>query len=191
MRASRFRRTPASSARRTGRERLDERIVSESANPTLRLLRLGLGLAVGGLLFGMMALTFVDVVGRYVFAAPVPGAFEVTKLAMALLVFAALPLATSSREHVTISILDSVLPARAVRLQTAAADIVCAVALAVIGWRVFAHGLQLASYNEATTFLEIAYAPFVFVMGSFAGLAALCSLLLVGHLPPSSAEGRP
>ena len=43
-------------------------------------------------LFAMAALTFVDVIGRYVFSAPVPGTFESVGLLLGLVTFAALPL---------------------------------------------------------------------------------------------------
>ncbi|MDZ7810788.1 MAG: TRAP transporter small permease subunit [Arhodomonas sp.] len=40
----------------------------------------------------MLAVTTVDVIGRYFFNAPILGAFEVSEVAMALLIYAGLPL---------------------------------------------------------------------------------------------------
>jgi hypothetical protein len=61
-----------------------------------RWLRRGLGGLASALLFFMMALTFVDVVGRYLFNTPVYGGFEMTEVALATLIFAGLPLVTAS-----------------------------------------------------------------------------------------------
>ena len=66
----------------------------------------------GGLLFAMMTLTFVDVVLRYFFNAPIKGGFEVTELMMAVLIFAGLPLVSRKNEHVTIDAFDRFFPAR-------------------------------------------------------------------------------
>ena len=44
------------------------------------------------LLFGMMALTFADVVGRYFLNAPITGAHEIIAFMLGLTIFTALPL---------------------------------------------------------------------------------------------------
>lgn len=56
------------------------------------------------LLFIMMALTFVDVVGRYLFNAPVYGAAEMIQFLLAGMVFAALPLVSASNSHVAVEL---------------------------------------------------------------------------------------
>ena len=48
------------------------------------------------MLFAMMALTFVDVIGRYVVNSPLLGAYELTEVLLALVVFGAVPLELSS-----------------------------------------------------------------------------------------------
>ncbi|MDW8469595.1 MAG: TRAP transporter small permease subunit [Burkholderiales bacterium] len=52
------------------------------------------------MLFAMMALTCVDVVGRYLLTRPVPGALEIIEILVAATVFLALPLVTLREEHV-------------------------------------------------------------------------------------------
>lgn len=60
-------------------------------------------------LFYLMALRCVDVVGRYGFNAPVPGASELTGLGLSLLIFGALPIVTARSEHVSVSLLHLIL----------------------------------------------------------------------------------
>src|SRR3982750_1796753 len=71
-----------------------------------------LGVASSILLFCMMVLTFFDVVGRYLLNRPIRGAFEVTELALLVLIFAGLPLVSHADEHVTMDFIDRILPER-------------------------------------------------------------------------------
>ena len=58
------------------------------------------------ILFALMVITLLDVVGRYFLNAPLAGAFELTRLAMGLLVFSALPLVTARERHIVVSLFD-------------------------------------------------------------------------------------
>ncbi|MEJ2623996.1 MAG: TRAP transporter large permease subunit [Pseudolabrys sp.] len=70
-------------------------------------LELLLSLFAAGTLFALMVLRCIDVVGRYAFNAPVPGASELTGLGLALLIFATLPIVTAYGEHVSVGLLES------------------------------------------------------------------------------------
>ena len=58
-----------------------------------------LGLISAVVLFLMMIITTVDVFGRYVLNKPLPGGFEMTEMALAVLIYAALPLVSMRREQ--------------------------------------------------------------------------------------------
>ena len=64
-------------------------------------------MVIATLLYMAVTITFVDVIGRCVFNAPVPVAFEVQQLGMGILVFSGLPLVTRDRSHITVSLFDS------------------------------------------------------------------------------------
>ena len=86
-----------------------------AARPPLLLLRRGdrlFGAIASLALLGMVLLTCVDVIGRYVLNRPITGAFELDEMSMGALVFASLPLVSLRRQHVTVDLLDWVLPAR-------------------------------------------------------------------------------
>ena len=70
-----------------------------------------LGAAAAVLLFCLMALTTVDVIGRYLFNRPLRGAFEITELLLLTLIFAGLPLVSRADEHVTMDFIDRLLGA--------------------------------------------------------------------------------
>ena len=67
---------------------------------------------VGITIFLMMAITFVDVIGRYGFNAPIPGGFELIQYLMPLSIFSGLPIITRRRTHIIVSILDGVFRGR-------------------------------------------------------------------------------
>jgi len=53
-------------------------------------------------LSGMVLLTFIDVIGRRLFGAPLYGAHDATEHLMAIMVFCGLPLLTAARGHLTV-----------------------------------------------------------------------------------------
>lgn len=152
------------------------------------LLDLGLGGCCAFLLMGLVALTVVDVVGRYVLTAPLPGAFELTELMLGALVFAALPLATMTGEHVVVDALHDVSPTRVRTALVWLGGLASAAALWVIAWRLVVYSARLASDEAATDALLVPLAP----LGWFAaGMAALSGLLAVARLAAPPARSAP
>ena len=58
------------------------------------------------LIFIMMMLTFADVVGRYVFTAPIFGAAEMIQFLLAMTIFAGLCLVNARDEHITVELFE-------------------------------------------------------------------------------------
>ena len=133
---------------------------------------------------GLVTLTVADVIGRYVLTAPLPGAFELTELMLGALVFAALPLATMTGEHVAVDALFDVSPPRVRTALAWLGGVATAVALWAIAWRLVAYSTRLANDEAVTDALLVPLAP----LGWFAaGMAALSGLLAVARLvtPPA------
>ena len=84
-----------------------------------------LGAAAAALLFGLMVLTTADVIGRYIFNWPLRGAFEITELMLLSLIFAGLPLASRTDEHVTLDFIDMLLGPGGRALLRRLIDLVC------------------------------------------------------------------
>src|SRR6185369_3514159 len=95
-----------------------------------------LGIAASALLFGMMVLTFFDVVGRYLLNRPIRGAFEITELGLLVLIFAGLPLVSHADEHVTMDFIDRILPERAVPVLIRAVHALVAAVFFFLTWQV-------------------------------------------------------
>ena len=143
-----------------------------------------LGAAAAVLLFGLMMLTTADVIGRYIFNWPLRGAFEITELLMLALIFAGLPLASRSDEHVTLDFIDMLLDTRGRRLLRRLIDLVCGVIILGLAWRVWVKAGKIAAYGDTTEVLRIPVGPFVYFM------AAMVAITGVVHLVKAAMPGR-
>ncbi|SDQ23307.1 TRAP transporter small permease [Pseudovibrio sp. Tun.PSC04-5.I4] len=144
----------------------------------VKLIELGLGICCALLLAGMTGLTVVDVVGRYWFNAPVRGAFEVTQLMLGALVFSALPLTTSRREHVEVDMIYGMVPPVMQSLMTAISGFVSTVVLFVLSWRLAAHAVRLMEDGSVTNALDIPLAPLSWIAAASALLSGAYTLVL-------------
>jgi TRAP-type C4-dicarboxylate transport system permease small subunit len=143
-----------------------------------RILRLVFGIATGSLLACMTLLTTLDVVGRYLFNRPLRGAFELTEVLMAALIFAALPLVTLRSEHIAVDLLDLWIPARARMLQRMLIQLACAAVAAVLAWVMFGQARQMALDGLQTDALRVPLAPIVYFGAAAILVSALAHLAL-------------
>ncbi|WP_121063808.1 TRAP transporter small permease [Chachezhania antarctica] len=121
--------------------------------------RRALAVISGLILLIMMALTAVDVVGRYVLNSPLIGATELTELLLVSVVFIGLPAVCLDDEHVTVDLVTSALPDWIQPFRKALLAVITATVLAVIAWRLWVHADQIASYNAVTNSLRLPVAP--------------------------------
>ena len=128
-------------------------------------------------LFVLMAMTCVDVFGREVLAAPLDGATELTRLMLGIIVFGVLPAVSRREDHVTVDLLDPFFPPRAARIREALLNLVCAVALSAVCWRVWFVGVDQLEYGDATEFLRIPLGPVSWFIAVLSGIAAAATLL--------------
>lgn len=132
-----------------------------------------LGIAASAILLGMMCLTFVDVVARYVFNRPVRGAFEVTELLLLVLIFAGLPLVSHADEHVTMDFIDRWLAPRARLRFDVAVHLIVAALMFFMAWQLSIKAGRISAYGDATDVLRIVYGPFVYFSAAMVGLTGL------------------
>ncbi|WP_375261958.1 TRAP transporter small permease [Palleronia sp.] len=137
----------------------------------MRIITGGLEIFSGLLLVALMLVTGIDVVGRYLFDAPLPGAFETTELLLGALVFAALPLVSRAGSHVEVDLLATVLPERIGTYLLWLASVVAAGVLLVFAWRLLELGLQQAEAGTRSISLHIPFAPFA-IFGAITCLVA-------------------
>jgi TRAP-type C4-dicarboxylate transport system permease small subunit len=135
-----------------------------------------LGVASSLILLVMMALTFVDVVARYLFNRPLAGAFEVTELLLLVLIFAGLPLVTYADEHALMDFIDRPLGPRGTQVLERLVQLLCAGVMALLAWLVWLKADRIWAYRDATDVLRIVYGPFVYFMAITIGLTAVIHL---------------
>lgn len=150
---------------------------SASKGPLRSRLSTALGLVCGALLFALVALTCVDVVSRYWFNAPVDGAFELTELLLAALIFAALPLTTGAGAHVEVDLLADISGPKLRRIMQALAALVSAAVLLVLAWRLTLHGQRLFSDGAVTNSLALPLAPVAWLAAFSCAASGVIALL--------------
>jgi TRAP-type transport system small permease protein len=135
-----------------------------------------LGVAASTILFAMMLLTFADVVGRYLFNRPVPGAFEVTELMLLVLIFAGLPMVVHADEHAVMDFIDRAVGPRGRDTVARIVQGLGAAVMFLLAWLVWGKADRIWEYRDATDVLRIVYGPFVYFMAVMIGLAGLIHL---------------
>lgn len=144
----------------------------------IRLLERGLGLAAGASLFGMMLLTFVDVIGRKLFDQSLPGGLELTELMMLGVIFAGLPLTSLRGEHVIFDLLDRFLPESLQGLQGLVSNLICAGLLAGGAWLVHVRANRTALEGDTTAQLLLPMSPFFHVVSVLLIMTAVMHVVL-------------
>jgi TRAP-type C4-dicarboxylate transport system permease small subunit len=127
----------------------------------------------------IVALTFFDVLGRYLFASPIRGSVEMIEYAMAMVIFSALPLVTRYRGHVSVSLIDGWFKGLGQRIKVMGCDVVSAFALGLLTWRLYLQGKSDLESGMATVVLGLPHAPLSFAMALLAGLT---TLVVLGHI---------
>jgi len=141
-------------------------------------------------LFVLMLLTVVDVIGRGVFNAPLPGGFELTELMMAALVFSALPAVTLRENHIVIDLLDFMMPAWIVVPRQIVINIFCAGVLGLWAWRTWVWGDRMAGYGDVTEFLKIPLAPISYFISVLSAATGVILLVLAWRYATGQARLR-
>ena len=123
-----------------------------------------------------MVLTFADVVARYLLNRPIRGAFEITELALLVLIFAGLPLVSHADEHVTMDFIDRILSPRLAGAWIRAMHGVCAALMFFLTWQIWIKAGRISAYGDTTDTLRILVGPFVYFMVAMIALTGLIHL---------------
>ena len=119
------------------------------------------------LLFAMMTMTFLDVLGRYLFNHPLGFAFEMTEIAMGAMVFCAVPVVTLRGQHVTTGLFENAFRGG----WRAARDLVIALTIGLsctfLAWRLSMLAERFVTFGDRTSALH-------FPLGIVAWLGVVC-----------------
>ena len=134
--------------------------------------------AVAIAVFAMAALTFVDVIGRYFFNSPIPGAFEIVGLILGFAMIGAFPLVTFQERHITVDLFDNFIRGRFRRIRRVCVQLGTAAMAAFIAERLYAAALDEWGSDFVTENLGISRVPLLLVMAAVCGFTAIGMLYI-------------
>ena len=146
------------------------------ARPAGRLLR-GLNFVAAGVLFAMAALTFIDVVGRDAFNAPIPGTFEIVGLMLSVVALGAFPFVTLSQRHITVDLFDGFIRGRFRRVRDAVVMLGIAAMAVFMAERLWAAAIDEWRNDFVTEYFSVSRAPLLILLGLFCAGAGIALLL--------------
>ena len=117
-------------------------------------------------LFGTMCLTAADVVGRYVFNAPILGVFELTEFLVLILIFSFIGYTQSQKNHVAVELLLKIFPEKIRNYIELINHVICLVLMMLITWMGLRKALELKGGARARSGFPVRCPP---VGGSRAG----------------------
>ncbi len=127
-------------------------------------------------LFGMMLMTSLDVVGRYLFNAPLTGVFELTEFMMVCVVFLAMAYTQAGKGHVAVDLVVNRFPEKIRESISVINYLISFLVMALIAWKSVERGFEVMRAGECSGTLGIPVHPFVFIVALGAG--GMCLELL-------------
>lgn len=158
---------------------LEEAPGSPSVTGRLSWLDRALLIIVATIMFAMMALTFVDVFARYLFAAPISGAFEIIQFMMALVIFCALPVVTRKEVHITVGLFEAFMVGRVGWIRRLGVLLFSAAVVTLLAYQMWMQGIQMQEGQHITGYLEVPIAPIAYAMSV---LSWVTLIVLVGMI---------
>lgn len=131
-------------------------------------------LAGGAVLCAMVLLVVASVIGRAMFAMPVPGDFEIVAIGTGVSIFLFLPYCYVERGNVTVDILADHLPPAAKRVLDVVAAAVFGCIAALFAWRMVFGLVDTFSYRDITMIVGLPlWWAYPFAVSSFGLLAVV------------------
>ncbi|OUS29844.1 TRAP transporter small permease protein ['Osedax' symbiont bacterium Rs2_46_30_T18] len=129
-------------------------------------------------LFSLMLLTCADVAGRYFFNNSVDGTTELTEIAIAVMIFAVLPVITWRGGHVVVDILDDFLNAKIIKVLSLLAALIISSTLYFLGVRIFQLAARSLRREEVTEYLEL---PVGYIVQYIATMSWITAAMMISY----------
>lgn len=128
-------------------------------------------------LFILMVMTFADVMLRSILNAPIEAATELTRILMAVMVFAVMPVISARGGHISVDLTDPVFERlRLHNIRDGLVYVVCGVMMIWPVQRVWVLAERWRSYGDVTEYLSI---PQFYVGWFIAAFTALTAVVMV------------
>ncbi|WP_425071748.1 TRAP transporter small permease [Sagittula sp. S175] len=145
-----------------------------------RTLSYGLAAVSGAALIAVMALMFVDVIGRYLFNNPLTAAVELIELLMGLALCFGFALTALRRGHIRVDLVTQLAPRPVQRLLDWVSDATTLAFFVVVCWKLFQKAGQTFSDGIFTQIVGMPVFPVVYLMSLAAAAAVVtCAVLLL------------
>jgi TRAP-type C4-dicarboxylate transport system permease small subunit len=128
-------------------------------------------------LLAMMILTFVDVLGRYAFKAPVFGASELISFLLAAMLFSGLALVSGEHGHITVTLFENWLDRKIGFARRWFIQAFCLAALALVAVKLARHALRMTRDRTATIVLDLATWPLTAAMALMTAMGIVLMVL--------------
>ncbi|MFV0245258.1 MAG: TRAP transporter small permease [Qingshengfaniella sp.] len=142
------------------------------------------------LILGIMGLTFVDVVGRYVLHRPLRGAYDMIEVAMTLTIFWFLPALSRTGSHISVELIP-IGSGLIGRLRRFVIEIICLITALAMAWQLYDLAQIFQKFGDASLVIGIPKAPITIAAAALTAVMALTHLLrlialLLGKTPTLS-----
>ena len=128
----------------------------------------------GGLVLAGLALLVIYEIGaRCFFGRPFRGGYEMTELAMSIIVACGLPYTAITRGHVSVDIFSKHLDRPGMRWLNFAVHALGAIVLAVLAWQSFGYAAKSYDFGDVSNMMKIPKFPFQYAVAVSAALLAL------------------
>lgn len=147
----------------------------------------------GGLvLAGLTVLIIYEITARYFFNRPFRGGYELTQLAMSLIVACGLPYTAIQRGHVAVDLFSRSLDRPHFRWLNFAVNALGALVVGILAWQSFGYAIRSHGYGDVTNMMRIPQSPFQFAIAVSAALFTVVLVIeaLKALRPPSAASGE-
>jgi TRAP-type transport system small permease protein len=146
----------------------------------IRAVSKGLHYVAGALIAALMLFTVYNILGRWLFGAPLRGTVELTQLVMIGVVYLGLAYAQHHDDHISVDLLYQRARPRARAVLDAFSAVLSVVILALIAWQLYQFGAVLEAGGRTTAARRIPLYPFAYVaiVGILAFLLALVSSMI-------------
>ena len=130
----------------------------------------------GLFLCGLVGLTFIDVIMRYIFSAPIFGARDILEMGMVVVISLGFPFTWRVGGHIVVDLL----PDYGFAFLTVSRDlfvrIIGIVIFGLLAWRSWYTAEDAALFNEKTNMIELPFQPFLWLL-AFASVFQVVVLL--------------
>lgn len=141
-----------------------------------------LALAAGAVLLVVMAVSFVDVVGRYFLGLPLTFAVEATELGMGIVITFGMALTTLRGGHISVDLLSRRIVGRWIdAFMQVLSALTALIFMGLVGWQLILRAIRVHGDGLRTQVLDLPVFPVVYVMSAAGVAASVVALYMVAR----------